>query len=403
MNLEFSEEENAFRAEVREFIENSAPEGMTRDMASEGDVDPEEIREKMLAWHKTLGEKGWSVPAWPVEYGGTGWNPTQRYIWGEENARMNTVMPLPFGVSMVGPVIYTFGNEEQKRQHLPGIMSGDVWWCQGYSEPGAGSDLASLKTTAVRDGDDYILNGQKTWTTLAQYADWGFFLCRTDPDAPKPQMGISFILVDMNTPGIEVRPIKLIDGGYEVNEVWLTDVRVPAANLIGEENHGWTYAKFLLAHERSGIAGVARSKRGVEQLKEIASSEMLDGKPLIEDMGFASKISQLEIDLSALEITELRTLAGEQAGKGPGPESSLLKVKGTEIQQRLTELTLEAVGSYGAPDVRSFPDDGSNDFPIGPDYAHHAAPTYFNMRKTSIYGGSNEIQRNIITKMILGL
>lgn len=403
MNLEFTEEENAFRAEVREFIENNAPEGMSRDMASDGDADPVEMREKMLAWHKTLGKKGWSVPSWPVEYGGTGWNPTERYIWGEENARANTVMPLPFGVSMVGPVIYTFGNEEQKKQHLPGIMSGDVWWCQGYSEPGAGSDLASLKTTAVRDGDDYILNGQKTWTTLAQYADWGFFLCRTDPDAEKPQMGISFILVDMKTPGIEVRPIKLIDGGYEVNEVWLTDVRVPATNLIGEENHGWTYAKFLLAHERSGIAGVARSKRGVEQLKEIAGSEMLDGKPLIEDMGFASKISQLEIDLSALEITELRTLAGEQAGKGPGPESSLLKVKGTEIQQRLTELTLEAVGYYGAPDVNSFPDDGSNDFPIGPDYAHHAAPTYFNMRKTSIYGGSNEIQRNIITKMILGL
>jgi alkylation response protein AidB-like acyl-CoA dehydrogenase len=207
----------------------------------------------------------------------------------------------------------------------------------------------------------------------------------------------------MKTPGIEVRPIKLIDGGHEVNEVWLTDVRVPATNLIGEENKGWTYAKFLLAHERSGIAGVARSKRGIEQLKEIAASELLDGKPLIEDMGFAQKISQLEIDLSALEITELRTLAGEQAGKGPGPESSLLKVKGTEVQQRLTELTLEAVGHYGTPDFRSFPDDGSNDFPIGPDYAHHAAPTYFNMRKTSIYGGSNEIQRNIITKMILGL
>ena len=398
MNLEFTEEEKAFRAEVREFIENNYPQNVDA-RGLRDDLSPED----MLAWHKILGKKGWSVPAWPTEYGGTDWTPTQRYIWSEENARKNTVMPLPFGVAMVGPVIYTFGNEEQKAQHLPGIRSGDVWWCQGYSEPGAGSDLASLKTTAVRDGDDYIINGQKTWTTLAQHADWGFFLCRTDPDAPKPQMGISFILVDMKTPGIEVRPIKLIDGGYEVNEVWLTDVRVPATNLIGEENKGWTYAKFLLAHERSGIAGVARSKRGVEQLKEIATSEMLDGKPLIEDMGFATKISQLEIDLSALEITELRTLAGEQAGKGPGPESSLLKVKGTEIQQRLTELTLEAVGYYGAPDFRSFPDDGSNDFPIGPDYAHHAAPTYFNMRKTSIYGGSNEIQRNIITKMILGL
>jgi len=398
MNLEFTEEEKAFRAEVREFIENNYPQNIgTRGV--QDDLSPQD----MVAWHKILGKKGWSVPAWPTEYGGTDWTPTQRYIWSEENARKNTVMPLPFGVAMVAPVIYTFGNEEQKAQHLPGIRSGEVWWCQGYSEPGAGSDLASLKTTAVRDGDDYILNGQKTWTTLAQHADWGFFLCRTDPDAPKPQMGISFILVDMKTPGIEVRPIKLIDGGHEVNEVWLTDVRVPATNLIGEENKGWTYAKFLLAHERSGIAGVARSKRGIEQLKEIAASELLDGKPLIEDMGFAQKISQLEIDLSALEITELRTLAGEQAGKGPGPESSLLKVKGTEVQQRLTELTLEAVGHYGTPDFRSFPDDGSNDFPIGPDYAHHAAPTYFNMRKTSIYGGSNEIQRNIITKMILGL
>jgi alkylation response protein AidB-like acyl-CoA dehydrogenase len=398
MNLEFTEDEKAFRAEVREFIENNYPQNIgTRGVQDE--LSPQD----MVAWHKILGKKGWSVPAWPTEYGGTDWTPTQRYIWSEENARKNTVMPLPFGVAMVAPVIYTFGNEEQKAQHLPGIRSGEVWWCQGYSEPGAGSDLASLKTTAVRDGDDYILNGQKTWTTLAQHADWGFFLCRTDPDAPKPQMGISFILVDMKTPGIEVRPIKLIDGGHEVNEVWLTDVRVPATNLIGEENKGWTYAKFLLAHERSGIAGVARSKRGIEQLKEIAASELLDGKPLIEDMGFAQKISQLEIDLSALEITELRTLAGEQAGKGPGPESSLLKVKGTEVQQRLTELTLEAVGHYGTPDFRSFPEDGSNDFPIGPDYAHHAAPTYFNMRKTSIYGGSNEIQRNIITKMILGL
>lgn len=398
MNLEFTAEENAFRDEVREFIRNNYPDNI-EGRGVQDEMSPEDL----TAWHKILGKKGWSVPAWPTEYGGTGWTPTQRYIWSEENARINAIMPLPFGVAMVGPVIYTFGNDEQKAQHLPGIRDGSVWWCQGYSEPGAGSDLASLKTTAVRDGDDYIINGQKTWTTLAQHADWGFFLCRTDPDAPKPQQGISFILVDMKTPGIEVRPIKLIDGGHEVNEVWLTDVRVPATNLIGQENMGWTYAKFLLAHERSGIAGVARSKRGVEQLKDIAAKEMLDGKPLIEDMGFARKISQLEIDLAALEITELRTLAGEQAGKGPGPESSLLKVKGTEIQQRLTELTLEAVGYYGTPDFRSFPEDGSNDFPIGPDYAHHAAPTYFNMRKTSIYGGSNEIQRNIITKMILGL
>ena len=399
MNLDFTPEEQAFRDEVRAFIAESYPKHL-------GDTGLREDlpREDFLAWHKVLGEKGWSVPAWPVEYGGTGWSPTQRYIWSEENARINALMPLPFGVSMVGPVIYTFGNEEQKAQHLPGIRSGDVWWCQGYSEPGAGSDLASLKTTAVRDGDHYVINGQKTWTTLAQYADWGFFLCRTDPDAAKPQEGISFILVDMKTPGVEVKPIKLLDGGYEVNETWLTDVRVPVENLVGVENQGWTYAKFLLAHERSGIAGVARSKRGVEKLREIAGKELLDGKPLMNDFDFARKVSQLEIDLAALEITELRTLAGEQAGKGPGPESSILKIKGTEIQQRLTELTLEAVGSYGTPYYGSIADNaGSNEYPIGPDYAAHSAATYFNMRKTSIYGGSNEIQRNIITKMILGL
>ncbi|MEL7545624.1 MAG: acyl-CoA dehydrogenase family protein [Pseudomonadota bacterium] len=398
MNLEFSPEEIAFRNEVRTFIEENYPDEL-KSFGAREDLG----REDMLAWHKILGKKGWSTPAWPKEYGGTGWNSTERYIWSEENARVDAIMPLPFGVSMVAPVIYTFGSQEQKDEHLPGIRSGEVWWCQGYSEPGAGSDLASLKTTAVRDGDHYVLNGQKTWTTLAQHADWGFFLCRTDPNAAKPQEGISFILVDMNTPGIEVRPIITIDGGHEVNEVWLTDVRVPVENRVGAENEGWTYAKFLLAHERSGIAGVARSKRGIEKLRNIAATEVIDGEPLMEDDSFARKVSQLEIDLTALEFTELRTLAGEAQGKGPGPESSILKVKGTEIQQRLTELTLEAVGHYGAPYFRGFPEDGSNAFPIGPNYSHMSAPAYFNMRKTSIYGGSNEIQRNIITKMILGL
>jgi alkylation response protein AidB-like acyl-CoA dehydrogenase len=398
MNLDFSPEEIAFRDEIREFIAENYPEEM-RGTAGREDLS----REQYLAWHKVLGKKGWAAPAWPEKYGGTGWTSTQRYIWGEENARVDAMMPLPFGTAMVGPVIYTFGSEEQKERYLPKILSGEEWWCQGYSEPGAGSDLASVKTTAVRDGDHYVINGQKTWTTLAQHADWGFFLCRTDADAKKPQEGISFILIDMNTPGIEVRPIITIDGGHEVNEVWLTDVRVPIENRVGEENKGWTYAKFLLAHERSGIAGVARSKRGIERLRSIASTEVIDGEPLIEDNSFSRKISQLEIDLTALEFTELRTLAGEAQGKGPGPESSILKVKGTEIQQRLTELTLEAVGHYGTPYFRGFPEDGSNEFPIGPDYAHYSAPMYFNMRKTSIYGGSNEIQRNIITKMILGL
>ncbi|MEO0549283.1 MAG: acyl-CoA dehydrogenase family protein [Pseudomonadota bacterium] len=398
MNLDFSPEEIAFRDEVRTFIEENYPNDM-RPKPGQGDL----TRDQYLAWHKVLGEKGWSTPAWPTEYGGTGWTSTQRYIWSEENARVDAIPPLPFGVAMVAPVIYTFGSDAQKERFLPKIRSGEEWWCQGYSEPGAGSDLAAVKTTAVRDGDHYVINGQKTWTTLAQHADWGFFLCRTDPTATKRQEGISFILIDMTTPGIEVRPIITIDGGHEVNEVWLTDVRVPVENRVGEENMGWTYAKFLLAHERSGIAGVARSKRGIEKLRSIASTEIIDGEPLIDDNSFASKISQLEIDLSALEFTELRTLASEAQGKGPGPESSILKVKGTEIQQRLTELTLQAVGHYGNPYFRGFPEDGANEFGIGPEYSFGSASNYFNMRKTSIYGGSNEIQRNIITKMILGL
>ena len=395
MNLDFSPEEIAFREEVRAFIDANYPKhlkgiGLREDLS----------KEDFLAWHKILGKKGWSAPAWPKEYGGTGWTATQRYIWLEENARAETIPPLPFGVSMVGPVIYTFGTPEQKQRFLPGILSGDVWWAQGYSEPGAGSDLASLKTKAVREGDYYIVNGQKTWTTLGQHADWGFFLVRTDPNA-KQQEGISFLLIDMKSPGVSVRPIKLLDGGYEVNDVFLENVKVPVDQRIYEENKGWTCAKFLLAHERAGIAGVARSKRNVERLKTIAKAELGDdGKPLIESDDFQLKLAQLEIDLSALEMTELRVLAREHAGKGPGPESSLLKVKGTEIQQRLTELTLEAIGNYAQPYTREL---GGNEFAVGPDYSRTPAPVYFNWRKASIYGGSNEIQRNIIAKMVLGL
>ena len=396
MNLEFTAEELAFRDEVRKFIEDNAPPEL------EGVKDRENLtKEQFLAWHKILGEKGWSVPAWPVEYGGTGWTPTQRYIFKEEMARAGAIEPLPFGVSMVAPVIYTFGSQAQKDRFLPSIRSGEEWWCQGYSEPGAGSDLAGLKTTAVRDGDHYIVNGQKTWTTLAQHADWIFCLVRTNPDVKK-QEGISFLLIDMNTPGIEVRPIITMDGGHEVNETLLTDVRVPVENLVGEENKGWTYAKFLLAHERSGIAAVARSKAGVRNIKQIASTELDRGEPLIKNPDFARKVAQLEIDLQALEFTELRTLASEQAGKGPGPESSILKIKGTEIQQRITELVMEAVGVYAQPYSRSLTGEGGNVAPVGPEYAHLAVPNYANMRKTSIYGGSNEIQRNIIAKMILG-
>ena len=397
MQLEFSPEEIAFQQEVRTFIAENYPENL-RSVQDEGhDLSKEDF----LSWHRILAKKGWIAPAWPVEYGGTGWTATQRFIWSEELAAADCVGTMPFGLSMVGPVIYTFGTPEQKAQFLPGILSGDDWWCQGYSEPGAGSDLASLRTKAVRDGDHYVVNGQKTWTTMAQYADWGFFLVRTDSDA-KAQEGISFLLIDMKTPGVTVRPIITLGGEHEVNEVWLEDVRVPVANRIYEENKGWTCAKFLLAHERTGIAAVARSKRGVEKIKSIARTEQDGDRPLIANPFFKRKISELEIDLTALEFTELRSLAGEAAGKGPGPESSLLKIKGSEIQQRITELALEAVGHYGAPYFRGF-GEGDNEHPIGPDYAHRAAPTYFNTRKTTIYGGSNEIQRNIIAKMVLGI
>ncbi len=397
MDLEFAPEDVAFRDEVRIFIAENYPKAL-RGKQDEGD---ELSKDDFLAWHRILAAKGWIAPAWPVEYGGPGWTATQRFIWSEETARADCIRIMPFGVTMVGPVIYTFGTAEQKAKFLPGILSGDDWWCQGYSEPGAGSDLASLRTKAVAEGNDYIVNGQKTWTTMAQHADWGFFLVRTASDV-KAQEGISFLLIDMKSPGITVRPIITLGGEHEVNEVWLEDVRVPIANRIHEENKGWTCAKFLLAHERSGIAAIASSKRGVEKIKEIARTEMDGEKCLLANPFFKRKVSELEIDLTALEYTELRTLAGEAAGKGPGPESSLLKIKGSEIQQRITELALEAVGHYGAPYFRGF-GEGDNEHPIGPDYAHRTAPTYFNARKTTIYGGSNEIQRNIIAKMVLGL
>jgi alkylation response protein AidB-like acyl-CoA dehydrogenase len=396
MDLSFSPAEEAFRDEVRNFIEANYPKHLAGVRRSDY-----RGREDFLGWHKTLYKKGWVAPAWPKEYGGTGWNVTQRYIFNEECAAAETPALIPFGLSMVGPVIYTFGTPEQKKKYLPSILSGETWWCQGYSEPGAGSDLASLKTRAVKEGDNYVVNGQKTWTTLAQYADWIFCLVRTDPNA-KMQEGISFLLIDMKTPGITVRPIITLDGSHEVNEVFFENVKVPAANLIGKENEGWTYAKFLLGHERSGIAGVSRSKRAIERLREIAEAELLDGKPLIHDSEFKNKIAEVEIDLAALEITELRTLASESRGKGPGPESSILKIKGTEIQQRITELVLEAVGNYAHPMVQQGAA-ATNEFVPGPEHAQGQAQHYFNMRKVSIFGGSNEIQHNIVAKMVLGL
>ena len=395
MDIDFAPEDEAFRAEVRSFIEENYPKHLIG--ADRGDLGKEEF----LAWHKILAEKGWVAPSWPEEFGGTGWTVTQKYIWNEESATFGTIPPLPFGIGMLGPVIYTFGNQEQKDWVLPGILSGETWWCQGYSEPGAGSDLAGLKTKAELDGDEYVVNGHKIWTTLAQHADWMFCLVRTSSEG-KPQEGISFLLIDMNTPGIEVKPIITIDGGHEVNEVFLTDVRVPAKNLVGEQDKGWTIAKFLLGNERSGIAGVARSKKAIDRLRDIARAELEGGAPLLDSADFSKKIAELEVDLTALEYTELRTLASESKGQGPGPESSILKIKGTEIQQRITELTMEAVGNYASPWVPQL-DRGDNYLAIGPDHAEGVSQSYFNNRKTSIYGGSNEIQRNIIAKMVLGL
>jgi alkylation response protein AidB-like acyl-CoA dehydrogenase len=388
LDLSFSPEEEAFRAEVRAFIAEAksllprdvgAPEAATR------------TRDDYMAWHKLLYRKGWVAPHWPRQYGGTGWSVIQRYIFNEECAVAEMPPLVIFGLGMVGPVIYTFGNDEQKKRFLPRILSGEDWWCQGYSEPGAGSDLASLRLRAVRQGDDYIVDGQKTWTTLAQYADWIFCLVRTEPGA-KPQEGISFLLIDMKSPGITVKPIVVLDGAQEVNEVFFDDVRVPVANRIGEENKGWTYAKFLLVNERSGIANTARSKRALERLKEFVRAE-----PVEDD--FLRKLAEVEIELTALEFTELRTLAAEAKGEMAGPESSILKIRGTELQQRIGELAAEAVGYYAFPYERAL---GANER-FGPEFALGAAGRYFNLRKASIYAGSNEIQRNIIAKAILGL
>jgi alkylation response protein AidB-like acyl-CoA dehydrogenase len=337
-----------------------------------------------------------------VEYGGTGWTPVQKHIFEEEMVAAGAPRIIPFGVNMLGPVIIKYGTEVQKAYYLPRILSGEDWWAQGYSEPGAGSDLASLKTRAVRDGDHYIVNGQKTWTTLGHFANRMFCLVRTDPDAPKRQQGISFLLMEMDSPGIEVRPIYTLEGEHEINEVFLTDVRVPVENLVGPENDGWTVAKYLLTYERTGIAGVAYSKQALAGLKKVARDQRQDGRPLDEDPHFAARMARLEIDLMAMEIFNLRVVAAAGAGKLPGVESSLLKIKGTQVRQEATDLLRRAVGPYALPDLPAAFDEGWNGEAPGPDYALPLARSYFNMRKASIYGGSNEIQRNIAAKHLLG-
>ncbi|MGA8600082.1 MAG: pimeloyl-CoA dehydrogenase large subunit [Beijerinckiaceae bacterium] len=401
MDLRFTDEELKFRDEVRTFFKENLPPAI-REKLKEG---RHTSKHELVEWTRILNKKGWAVSHWPKEYGGTGWTPVQQYIFLDELQQAPAPSPLPFGVSMVGPVIYTFGSDAQKQQFLPRIANLDDWWCQGFSEPGAGSDLASLKTKAERGGDHYVINGQKTWTTLAQHADWIFLLARTDPSAKK-QEGISFILVDMKTPGITVRPIITIDGSAEVNEVFFDDVRVPVSNRVGEENKGWDYAKFLLGNERVGIARVGVSKERLRRIRELAAATTDHGRPLIELPRFREKLAAVEVELKALEMTQLRVVAAEaKRAKGkPDPASSILKIKGSEIQQATTELLMEVVGPYALPYRQEHEEEeGWNEPPVGPDWASTIAPTYFNTRKVSIYGGSNEIQKNIIAKAILGL
>ena len=395
MELNYTPEENAFREEVRAFLEEKLPKELSYKVKQRREL----TKADMEGWHATLNEKGWLAPNWPKEYGGAEWDAVQKHIFEEECARAGAPRIVPFGLTMLAPVLMKFGSKEQKDYYLPRILNGDDWWCQGYSEPGAGSDLASLKTRAVREGDHYVVNGQKTWTTLGQHANMIFCLVRTDTEV-KQQEGISFLLIDMNTPGIEVRPIILLDGVHEVNEVFFDNVKVPVENLVGEENKGWTYAKYLLTHERTGIAGVGFSQAGLESVKRIAKAESANGKPLIENPHFAARLARAEIDLMALATSNLRIISKAAAGQAPGVESSMLKVKGTIIRQEINDLARRAVGPYAMP----FPSEsveGDND-PIGPEYAGPVSAGYFNNRKLSIFGGSNEIQRGIIAKVKMG-
>ncbi len=395
MDLSFTPEEQAFRDEVRAFLDESLPE----ELADKGSNAQELTKHDAERWHAILNEKGWLAVTWPEEYGGTGWTAVQRHIFEEECAMANAPRIVPFGLNMLGPVLMKFGSEEQKAQILPRILDGSDWWCQGYSEPGAGSDLASLKTRAVRDGDEYVINGQKTWTTLGQHADKIFCLVRTSTEG-KPQQGISFVLVDLNTPGIEMRPIRLIEGGHEVNEVFFTDARVPVSNLVGEQNQGWTIAKYLLTHERTNIAGVGFATRDLAKLKQLTRTVKRNGRPLCEDAAFMSEVTELEVDLEALRITNLRMLQQAKDGAAPGAESSMLKIKGTVIRQGLSSLYRTALGPNAAP----FPaEDRPENQLCVPEESVTAAASYFNNRKLSIYGGSNEIQRNIIAKGMFGV
>jgi alkylation response protein AidB-like acyl-CoA dehydrogenase len=402
VNLNFTAEEIAFRDEVRAFLAEKLPERLSGKVASGTHLSKAEMEE----WHAILNERGWLANHWPVAYGGPGWSAIEKFIFETECALAHSPRVVPFGLNMLGPVLIEYGSEAQKRHWLPRILSGADWWCQGYSEPGAGSDLASVKTSAVRgsdaQGEHFIVNGQKTWTTLGQHANMIFCLVRTNREA-KQQAGISFLLIDMSSPGVEVRPIITLDGDHEINEVFFSDVRVPVENLVGEQDKGWTCAKYLLSYERTNIAGVGFSMAALEQLKALAAQQTKNGLPLADDALFAARLARVEIDLENMKTTNLRVIAAVAGGGAPGAESSMLKIRGTEIRQEISSLMRRATGSS----ARAFPADVLESHldgqPVAAPYAASAAAKYFNNRKLSIFGGSNEIQKNIIAKQILGL
>jgi len=396
MNLTWTPQERQFRERVRAFAADKLPEDIRAKVLRHQRLE----RDDYVRWHNVLADQGWGAPNWPVEHGGTGWNALQRLIFEVECFKAGAPRLLPFGLSMIGPVLMKYGSAQQQARFLPRMIRVEDWWCQGYSEPGSGSDLASLKTRAVRDGDEYVVNGQKTWTTLAQYADWMFCLVRTDPEA-RAQRGISMLLIDMHSPGVTVRPIRTLDGGHDVNEVWLENVRVPAANLVGEENQGWTYAKYLLGHERTGIAGLGHCHRELGILKDMAARAQTRGKLLLQDSRMRDRISRIEVDIMALEMLLLRVAASNDGT--PGPEASVLKIRGSEIQQDLAMLQMEVAG----PDAWPYDPDwlvAGNDFHgPGPEMAAAAGAGYADMRKTSIYGGTTEVQKGIIARLVLGV
>ena len=382
MHLSYTPEEESFRADVRAFLATALPEEMRERVRGGRRLQKEDI----LRWQKTLNDRGWGAGMWPKRFGGADWTVFQQFIFDEECAAAGAPMQLPFAVKMVAPVLMTFGNAAQQEYFLPRILSGEHWWCQGYSEPGSGSDLASLRTAAVRDGDDYVVSGQKTWNTYGQYADWIFCLVRTQTSG-RPQEGISFLLIDMKSPGVSVRPIITLDGEHEINDIFFDNVRVPVANRVGEENRGWTYAKFLLGHERTNTAGIGNCKRALARLKQMAATSTVNGKPLWADTRFRDRVARVELELTALEITNLRVLSAMSQGSAPGPEVSALKIKGSEIIQELVELQMHALGPAAIACLSEAPVTGQ----------------YFNLRKTTIYAGSTEIQKNIIAKLVLGL